>query len=69
MDYIVTIKLPKNPDHDPRNKITGECPVSTYCTDVTGEHHSTIVYAASEEDARRYCAAKGWQHITRLEAF
>lgn len=43
MKAIVTIKLPRNPYHDPKNKQTGLCPINhKVCTDVTGEHHSYI---------------------------
>lgn len=31
MIYIVTVKLPKNPDHDPAEKKTGSCPLSAAC--------------------------------------
>ena len=60
--YIVTIKLPKNPAHDPRNKRVGPCPVSTHCTDVTGEHHSLLV-SVDELPAIR----QRFSHITRIE--
>lgn len=40
--YVITVKVPKNPQHDPHNKQLGECPYSTQCTDVTGVHHSFL---------------------------
>lgn len=40
--YIITIKLPKNPEHDPRNKKMSVCEFSPVCTDATGEHHSFL---------------------------
>ncbi len=42
--WLVTVKLPRNRLHDPRNKKEGECPVNTdyACTDITGAHHSVI---------------------------
>lgn len=44
--FLITVKLPKNPEHNPREKKTGLCPLAPYpgheCTDVTGEHHSMI---------------------------
>lgn len=60
--YIVTIKLPRNPKHDPHNKIVGECPVSDECTDSTGEHHSTIVMTIEEVEAMQKNV-----HVTRVE--
>jgi hypothetical protein len=62
--YIVTVKLPKNPEHDPRNKKTGECDFSAECTDVTGEHHSFIAYGVS---ATQVIGHLGGYHITRIE--
>jgi len=67
MRYLVTIKLPRNRDHDPRNKKSGPCPVSGYCTDVTGEHHSYLTVAPSEADAREEARARGFSHVTRIE--
>lgn len=65
--YIVTIKLPKHPSHNPRSKVTGECPVSLYkCTDQTGEHHSVLVNADSISAVRHHFAFKG-VHVTRIE--
>lgn len=69
--YIVTVKLPKNPSHNPHRKVVGKCPVSnTNCTDITGEHHSLQIEAATGGDAeyqvhRKYGAD---MHITRIEA-
>src|SRR5688500_19844453 len=42
--FAVTVKLSKNPRHNPRDKKTALCPV-TYgtCTDATGDHHTLIV--------------------------
>lgn len=65
--FIVTIKLPKDPTHDPRNKRVGRCPVSEYCTDVTGEHHSYLTTGQSEEAVRASAQSAGWTHITRIE--
>lgn len=28
MIVVVTVKLPRNPEHDPRDKVTGVCPVA-----------------------------------------
>lgn len=65
---IITIKLARGHagPHDPRNKMTGPCPVSPSCSDVTGEHHSFL--AESERAGRERAAAAGWTHITRIEA-
>jgi len=64
--YIVTIKLPENPAHDPNNKITGGCPLSEECTDVTGQHHSALADGHNLEDVRmRY--EQGGYHVTRIE--
>lgn len=64
MKYLVTVKLPKNPAHDPRNKKAGPCPVSgRYCSDTTGEHH-TLLWDGSREEVD---VAFGKYHITRVE--
>lgn len=60
---IVTIKLPKNPNHNPHAKVTGPCPVSSVCTDSTGEHHSVIVHSEAEIEQLR----ERFKHITRIE--
>lgn len=60
---LVTIKLPKNPEHDPRNKKTGLCPVSPTCTDVTGEHHTVVARTVDEVEELR----EKFGHITRIE--
>ena len=64
--YLVTIKLRRDSRHDPRNKQTGICPVSPYCTDVTGEHHTMLIEASDEEHAIRQASALG-SRITRIE--
>lgn len=73
---LVTVKLPRNPDHDPRNKVMGLCPVNGFrCTDVTGEHHTVVVVAPScltEDEAVAYAEivvrrARPNGHITRFE--
>lgn len=48
---LVTIRLPRNADHDPHNKVTGPCPVndSQPCTDITGEHHTIAVWVTPEQ--------------------
>ena len=64
--FIVTVKLPKNPEHDPHNKKTGTCKFSDLCTDVTGEHHSFLYEGDSVEWVRRHWTSKG-THVTRVE--
>jgi hypothetical protein len=67
-DYIVTIKLPKDPLHDPSNKKSGKCLVSTHCTDVTGAHHSTLLRdsSASVDQVLAKYEELG-VHVTRIE--
>jgi len=69
MRLLVTVKLPKNPEHDPRNKKTGPCPMNDgyMCTDVTGEHH-TVLWTNSNGifDAEEYFKGLG-HHVTRIE--
>lgn len=66
---IVTVKLPRRADHNPRNKITGKCPVSKgKCTDVTGEHHSVLYTGENETlpEIRQIFERLGF-HVTRIE--
>ena len=68
--FIVTVRLDKNPDHDPRNKKTGTCPIGDggTCTDVTGEHHSVLVNAETIDGVRQAVInGLGIHHITRIE--
>lgn len=69
MLVLVTVKLPRNPDHNPRDKKTALCPVNGYlCTDVTGEHHTIPVNADSVEQAEDYVRRRFADvHITRSE--
>jgi len=62
--WIVTVRLPKNPEHDPTNKKMGKCPFSEHCTDVTGEHHSFLTSGYTEEEVRELFKV---YHITRVE--
>ena len=71
MNYIVTVRMrEKNPGHDPHSKKAGRCPVSGWCTDVTGEHHSFLMEVAGEDDVREfvrtYGEASGYR-LTRIE--
>lgn len=68
--FIVTVKIPKNPEHNPREKKTGPCPVNGKpCTDVTGEHHTLLFLSerpeTTAEDVRAYYQAD--YHVTRVE--
>lgn len=60
--YLVTIKLPRNPDNNPHDKRTGPCPVSAECTDSTGEHHTFLL-----ETDRLQLALARYSHVTRVE--
>ena len=63
-NFIVTVKIERDLNHDPKNKQTGHCPISSLCTDVTGQHHSYIVQAKSPDEIREKLKA---DHITRIE--
>lgn len=70
--YIVTVRLAEHPNHDPKNKQSGHCPVSDFCTDVTGEYHSFIMTGESSEAVRDHILNgelnQGTEfHITRIE--
>jgi hypothetical protein len=65
---MITVKLPKNPEHNPREKKTGPCPVTGLpCTDVTGEHHTIVsdVVGKTIEQVRE--AFESEFHVTRVE--
>ena len=66
MRYVVTVKHPSNPLHDPLTKVTGPCPASANCTDATGEHHSLVVRANSVTAVLQYFASRN-THVTRIE--
>lgn len=67
MKAIVTIKLPRNPKHNPLNKQTGICPVSGWiCTDITGEHHSYLETGDDITEIMQKAQKRG--HVTRVEA-
>jgi len=65
--YIVTLKLPKKPDHDPRNKKTGPCQFARVCTDVTGEHHSLLISSPATIEEIKEAYKKRGVHVTRVE--
>lgn len=64
--WLVTVKLAKNPDHNPHKKQSGPCPVNGKpCTDTTGEHHTVADFTSkTEEQVRKVFAGF---HITRIE--
>lgn len=67
--YLVTVKLPKNPEYSPRDKKTGPCPVGGQpCTDVMGEHHTFLAEldGVTAEGVRDIY--QGIYHVTRVEA-
>jgi len=70
MKAIVTVRLPRNPKHNPRNKQAGTCPLVSVgnfrCTDVTGSHHSYLETGIDLEEIERKARAK-YNHITRIE--
>lgn len=69
MKFIVTVKINKNPNHDPNNKRYGECPVMhTFCTDMTGEHHSFLIDAKNITEANQVVGKMGFTHVTRIES-
>jgi len=68
-DYIVTVKLPKHPLHNPKDKKFGACPIhGSSCTDVTGAHHSMLVRNSSSsiEQVQAEFEGRGI-HVTRIE--
>lgn len=67
-DYLVTVKLPKNPNHDPTNKVTGPCQFSKLCTDSTGQHHTFIAHHNSAAELHRELTDDYGQHVTRIES-
>jgi len=65
--FVVTVKLPKNPEHNPHDKRTNQCPLQpmSLCTDATDEHHSFLSIGSSAEDVRtKY---ERFYHVTRVE--
>ncbi len=67
--YLVTVKLPKNPVHNPRRKQFGACPVNGEpCSDTTGEHHTFLVRSKHGGDHVTKVAAAKYGHVTRVES-
>lgn len=68
MKFLVTVRLAKNPVHNPREKKTGPCPVNGKpCTDVTGEHHTFLVDLDGEDAEGVREIYDGLYHVTRVE--
>lgn len=70
MQAVVTIRMKRQPNHNPQNKKVGVCPFSATCTDVTGEHHSGLFEAATGEQivSQAYARAALYNaHVTRVE--
>lgn len=67
--FAVTVRLKKNPAHDPRNKKSGSCPVSGQpCTDITGEHHTFLLASDRPIPAEAVVEIYGGiYHVTRVE--
>jgi hypothetical protein len=66
--FLVTVRLPKNPEHNPRDKKTGPCPVNGKpCTDVTGEHHTFLADLTVNEAGDVRAVYEGIYHVTRVE--
>ena len=70
--FLVTVRLPRNPLHNPHQKQVGMCPVTgLICTDITGEHHSLLVEAESFAAAKIGLVdfeGRVITHITRIES-
>lgn len=64
--FIVTVKRPKTPGHDPQAKKTGPCPFSPECDDVTGQHHTFLARGRDAAQVRAYWESQG-EHVTRVE--
>jgi len=66
--WIVTFKYPNNPKHNPRNKVYGDCVLSTECTDTTGSHHSALFDAIDIIELKALIKKRfSHTHITRIE--
>ncbi len=64
---IVTVRIDKREDHDPKNKQRGVCPVQNgACTDITGVEHSYLESGDNLNEIETK-AAKSFNHITRIE--
>lgn len=65
--FLVTVRFPEDPNHDPRNKVTGECPLTSGdCTDVTGAHHTMLIESDGTAESVREEFATHYR-VTRVE--
>lgn len=68
--YAVTVRLEKNPDHNPKRKVSGPCPVTGHpCDDITGEHHTFVASMTIEDSTPEMVRAsyEAMYHVTRVE--
>lgn len=66
--FLVTVRLPRRPEHDPHNKIAGTCPVQgDYCSDTTGEHHTVLVDDMPDIPTVQAAFERLGYKITRIE--
>lgn len=68
MKAIITVKLKRNPQHDPHNKQSGKCPLkeNMLCTDITGSHHTYIEEGETRAEIM-WKAKHKYGHVTRIE--
>ena len=70
MKAIVTVKIKAKPDHNPRVKQSGTCPIGEnagqVCTDTSGGHHSFIEEGNSIFEIKGKVQRRG-HHVTRIE--
>jgi len=69
MLWIVTVKVPANKVHDPKNKITSKCPLhNRICTDSTGSHHSFLHQTEDNYPVEKVIDQfEAQYHVTRVE--
>ncbi len=67
MICIVSIKIPPHPNHNPKNKQRGVCPIQNgACTDTVGSEHSYLESGDNINEIETK-ACKLFNHITRIE--
>jgi len=66
--YLVTVTVIGTVGHDPKNKISGPCPVNGEpCSDRTGKHHTILVRSTDRIDVVAKKARERYGHVTRVE--
>lgn len=60
-NYLVTIKIPA-PKRE--GKEVGPCPVSNFCTDMYGDHHTVLARGKNVEEVEKMFEGR---HVTRIE--